>query len=45
MTTEPNFSLLWAKVGSLLDVGNYVPDAHFNEIFELGTATSVRSTR
>ena len=36
MTTKPNFSLLWAKVGSLLDVGNYAPDAHFNEIVELG---------
>jgi hypothetical protein len=38
VTTDPNFSLLWAKVGSLLDVGNYVPDSHFDEIFELGTA-------
>lgn len=36
VTTKPNFSLLWAKVGSLLDVGNYAPDAHFNEIVELG---------
>jgi hypothetical protein len=26
------------EVGSLLDVGNYVPDSHFDEIFELGTA-------
>ncbi len=34
--TDPNFSLLWAKVGSLLDVGNYAPDAHFDEIVELG---------
>jgi hypothetical protein len=37
VTTDPNFSLLWAKVGSLLDVGNYAPDSHFNEIVELGT--------
>jgi hypothetical protein len=37
VTTDPNFSLLWAKVGSLLDVGNYAPDAHFNQIAELGT--------
>jgi hypothetical protein len=36
VTTEPNFSLLWAKVGTLLDVGNYAPDSHFNEIVELG---------
>ena len=38
VTTDPNFSLLWAKVGSLLDIGNYAPDSHFDEIFELGTA-------
>jgi hypothetical protein len=37
VTTDTNFSLLWAKVGSLLDVGNYAPDAHFDEIAELGT--------
>ena len=37
VTTDPNFSLLWAKVGSLLDIGNYTPDSHFDEIFELGT--------
>jgi hypothetical protein len=37
VTTDPNFSLLWAKVGSLLDIGNYAPDAHFDEIVELGT--------
>jgi hypothetical protein len=37
VTTDPNFSLLWAKVGSLLDVGNYAPDSHFDEIVELGT--------
>jgi hypothetical protein len=37
VTTDPNFSLLWAKVGSLLDVGNYAPDSHFNEMVELGT--------
>jgi hypothetical protein len=37
VTTNPNFSLLWAKVGSLLDVGNYAPDSHFDEIEELGT--------
>jgi hypothetical protein len=37
VTTDRNFSLLWAKVGSLLDVGNYAPDAHFDEIAELGT--------
>lgn len=37
VTTDPNFSLLWAKVGTLLDVGNYAPDSHFDEIVELGT--------
>jgi hypothetical protein len=36
VTTQPNFSMLWAKVGTLLDIGNYVPDAHFDEIVELG---------
>lgn len=36
VTTELNFSMLWTKVGTLLDVGNYVPDAHFEEIIELG---------
>ena len=37
VTTDPNFSLLWAKVGSLLDLGNYTPDSHFDAIVELGT--------
>lgn len=36
VTTRDNFSMLWAKVGTLLDVGNYVPDSHFDELFELG---------
>lgn len=36
VTTDPNFSLLWAKVGTLLDVGNYAPDSHFDEIVDLG---------
>ena len=37
VTTDPKFSLLWAKVGTLLDIGNYAPDSHFDEIDELGT--------
>ena len=37
VTTDTSFSLLWAKVGSLLDIGNYAPDSHFDEIEELGT--------
>ena len=37
VTTDLNFSLLWAKVGLLLDVLNYAPDSHFNEIHELGS--------
>ena len=37
VTTDPKFLLLWAKVGSLLDVGNYVPDSQFEEMVELGT--------
>jgi hypothetical protein len=37
VTTDPAFWLLWAKVGSLLDVGNYAPDSQFTEIVELGT--------
>jgi hypothetical protein len=37
VTTNLGFSMLWAKVGTLLDIGNYVPDSHFDEIFELGT--------
>jgi hypothetical protein len=36
VTTRDEFSMLWAKVGTLLDVANYVPDTHFDELFELG---------
>jgi len=36
VTTHQDFSFLWMKVGTLLDIGNYTPDSHFNEIFELG---------
>jgi hypothetical protein len=36
VTTRDHFSMLWAKVGTLLDVANYVPDSHFDELFELG---------
>jgi len=35
-TSEP--SLLWAKVGMDLDIGNFAPDSHFQEIRELGEA-------
>ena len=38
VSTEQKFSMLWAKVGTLLDVGNYTPDAHFEEIIKLGGA-------
>ena len=38
VTTQPKFKMLWAKVGTLLDVGNYVPDEHFAEIMKLGAA-------
>lgn len=37
VTTPRDFSMLWAKVGTLLDVGNYAPDTHIQEIHELGT--------
>jgi hypothetical protein len=36
VTTDLKFSMLWAKVGTLLDIGNYVPDPHFEEIIKLG---------
>jgi hypothetical protein len=38
ITSQPNLSFLWMKVGTLLDIGNYTPDAHFAEIKELGHA-------
>ena len=31
-------TLMWAKVGTGLDVGNYTPDSQFDEIIELGQA-------
>lgn len=37
ITTAP-LNLMWAKVGSGLDIGNYTPEEHFNEIRELGRA-------
>ena len=38
ITTRRDFSFLWMKVGTLLDIGNYTPDAHFKEIKDLGHA-------
>jgi hypothetical protein len=37
VNTPANFTVLWAKVGTLLDVLNYVPDSQFEEIIDLGT--------
>ena len=37
VATKTNFTLLWAKVGSLLDIGNYAPDSQFQKLSELGT--------
>lgn len=31
-------TLMWARVGTGLDIGNYTPEAHFHEIVELGKA-------
>ncbi|HSE25618.1 MAG TPA: hypothetical protein VLB68_28395, partial [Pyrinomonadaceae bacterium] len=38
VTTERKFSMLWAKVGTLLDIGNYTPGKHFAAITTLGSA-------
>lgn len=36
VTTKLDLHLEWAKVGTLLDVGNFAPTSHFDEIVELG---------
>jgi hypothetical protein len=38
VVTPPRFSFLWMKVGTLLDIGNYTPDSHLQEIYDLGHA-------
>lgn len=38
VSAKQRFNLLWAKVGLLLDLGNFTPDSHFEEIVELGEA-------
>lgn len=38
VTTRQKFTLQWAKVGSLLDVGNYAPNNQYEEIVKLGAA-------
>ena len=38
ISTKPELSFLWMKVGTLLDIGNYTPNSHFSEIMELGQA-------
>jgi len=38
VVTTRDLHLMWTKVGAGFDIGNFVPDSHFDEIVELGSA-------